>query len=137
MNLIRQISEALSEPNEAELVHQLEADLRALKDAVGPNVDLLISIHPGSIYLRSIKVLKSAPQGTGTEALEKLIAIANRYEMPLCLSIAQRSPADRKDPYKQTTSRSRLITWYRSLGFKRRSTLGRYDLSGEYVKIPN
>lgn len=88
------------------------------------------------IHLQSIMVKKNAPPGTGTEFMRELIGIANRDNKWITLDLGSRDYGSKYSEYKSTTSSSRLKRWYSSLGFKRNSAKGLYQLRGSMHRPP-
>jgi len=85
-------------------------------DEVKAELDLWIfslTLHRnGDIKLDSIIVKPDElKQGKGTKAMNQLIELADRHQRKLWLS------PGKKDPYHKTTSRARLVRFYKRFGF--------------------
>ena len=95
------------------------------------------------IHLQTIMVKKDAPKGTGTEFMKRLISLADSHGKWITLDVGSRddsraytAPGKSGSGFKTTTSSDRLRRWYSSLGFKRNSVKGLYQLRGSMHRPP-
>ena len=87
-------------------------------------------------HLETIRTSRKARRGTGTAIMEELCDIADREGFIISLSLATKGDFRGSDKWKSTTSTGRLERWYRSFGFKRKASSGRYDLRGHMMRSP-
>jgi GNAT superfamily N-acetyltransferase len=97
--------EALASPacTPADLARQMEHDL---------GVHVLLFPVPGGVVLSSLIVPRARQrQGLGTQVMERLCAVADAQGWRVLLSPAT------KDDHHGTTSRARLVRFYKRFGF--------------------
>jgi GNAT superfamily N-acetyltransferase len=94
---------------------EFEAELKAFSARMrerGVEMDLYVSNATRAIWLAMLEVPRgNRKQGMGTAAMKELCAFADKVGKRIELNVADR------DPNSGTTSRSRLIRFYRRFGF--------------------
>lgn len=116
----------------------LRADLQTLAQSQGCDASLY-QYETGRfkcVHLSNIRIRKDAPKGTGTKFMEALKSIADKHGRYITLEVGIHEPADRRSEFKQTTSQSRLRSFYSRLGFRKNSTRGLYQLRGSMHYSP-
>lgn len=94
-------------------VEDLDNFARRTADQLGLH-KFVLSLHPDeTIHLASLVVSQEVgrSQGSGTEAMKRLIEFADKNDCRLTLSVGL------KDDYHGTTSRARLVRFYKRFGF--------------------
>ena len=86
-------------------------------------------LKDGTVSLEGIQVPKDAPRGTGTAAMEDLVAWADKNGIMLTLSLGEKGYSP-QEKWKKTSSQARLTKFYRRFGFvPNKGRYKRYHLS--------
>ena len=102
----------LCQINESLDFNTLSTLSKSLEKKYGLDQLSIIPNNVGDMYLNTIIVPKEKRnQGIGTKVMKEIIDFANKNKLRIVLSPAT------KDDYIGTTSRSRLVNFYKSLGF--------------------
>ncbi len=137
--ILREVERTVTDLDRKEAEAACRAELETLLRA-DPNCEVYAHVYDiydfTCIDLAQIRVRKDAPSGTGSRFMEKLCALADRYGRWITLSPGQRGDGDSKSVWKKTTSQSRLMRWYSSMGFRRNSSKGLYQLRGTMHRRP-
>jgi len=96
-------------------------------------VQLHVTENPQSLILNSIIVPKEGrKQGVGTQIMNELISYADQVGKRVELSPGV------KDSYQGTTSRGRLVNFYKRFGFKENKGRNKdYSMSNSMFREPN
>ncbi len=87
------------------------------------------------IRISKVLAIKGAPPGTGTRFMTDLCKLADERSIILTLN-----PADRGDfkggKHKVTSSRSRVVNFYKRFGFREAKSSDYYDYGGRMYRLP-
>jgi hypothetical protein len=71
------------------------------------------------VFIKSINVAKTAPKGTGTNFMKKIIDVCRVFECNVRLEVAGHGARPTEDKnFKSNSSRQRLRRFYSRLGFQ-------------------
>ena len=82
------------------------------------NVFFEFEVSGDEVFIKSINVDKTAPKGTGTNFMKKIIDVCRAFECSIRLEVAGHGarPAGGRN-FKSNSSRARLRKFYSRLGF--------------------